>query len=420
METFVVVKRCIREMEPLFLAVICGCNAGLFNEALNEVYIPRIQRGKISFAANVLGARRALLSVLIHFFEHGLWGSPLKKGVEGQSLSAEDHLFILTQVGLYLTATGGIGATETRICYERAESLCRFLNRPHLLYSAPMGRWRYSLMTDRLTAALQIANQIYSLAQEQNNAALMIGGCQALESTFYFLGEFETARQYAMRGVQIWRSEDVQSQVEENGAPAVECLCCVALSQWHLGEVASSKAVMAEAIQLAKTLNDTISLVFALNQGWFLGQVEGNLAEVERCASDVIELSTRHNFSTVLPGAYILRGWARSVSGHTAEGIAGIEEGIRDSYRAGGANVGMPYFLALKAEALHLADRTTEALESIKEAETLAERFETRWWSAELRRLRGVFLTAIGAEEYQIEASFCAAIGIAKEQKSVR
>jgi hypothetical protein len=64
-----------REMEPLFLAVICGCNAGLYHEALHEVYVPRIQRGKASFAANVLGAREALLSVLIHFFEHGRWGS---------------------------------------------------------------------------------------------------------------------------------------------------------------------------------------------------------------------------------------------------------------------------------------------------------------------------------------------------------
>ena len=34
-----------RDMEPLFLAVICGCNAGLYHKALNEVYIPRIQRG---------------------------------------------------------------------------------------------------------------------------------------------------------------------------------------------------------------------------------------------------------------------------------------------------------------------------------------------------------------------------------------
>jgi hypothetical protein len=42
-----------------------------------------------------------------------------------------------------------------------------------------------------------------------------------------------------------------------------------------------------------------------------------------------------------------------------------------------------------------------------------------RWWNAELHRLRAVFLTAIGAEENQIEASFYEAIKIAKEQKSV-
>jgi hypothetical protein len=43
-------------MAPLFLAVICGCNAGLFREALHEAYISRIQRGKrpLPNAAEVL------------------------------------------------------------------------------------------------------------------------------------------------------------------------------------------------------------------------------------------------------------------------------------------------------------------------------------------------------------------------------
>jgi len=71
------------------------------------------------------------------------------------------------------------------------------------------------------------------------------------------------------------------------------------------------------------------------------------------------------------------------------------------------------------AEALHLADRTAEALGAIKEAEALAERFEHRSVLSTMHRLRGVFLTAIGADEPQIEASFCAAIRIAKEQKSI-
>jgi GTPase SAR1 family protein len=79
----------------------------------------------------------------------------------------------------------------------------------------------------------------------------------------------------------------------------------------------------------------------------------------------------------------------------------------------------LPGHLAKKAEALHLADRTSEALESIAEAQVLVERFEDRCWCSELDRLRGVFLSAMGAEETQIEASFQEAIRTAKEQKSV-
>ena len=79
----------------------------------------------------------------------------------------------------------------------------------------------------------------------------------------------------------------------------------------------------------------------------------------------------------------------------------------------------LPAYLARKAEALHLAGRTTEALEALGEAETLAERFENRYCCAELHRLQGVFLAAMGAEETQTEAAFSAAISTAREQKSV-
>ena len=112
------------------------------------------------------------------------------------------------------------------------------------------------------------------------------------------------------------------------------------------------------------------------------------------------------------------RGWAHSVSGETAEGIALIEQGIRD-YRATGAVLGLPIFLGRKAEALYLADRPSEALEAINEAKVLAERLEHRDYCARMHCLRGVFLAAIGADEAQIEASFQEAIKIAKQQKSV-
>ena len=132
----------------------------------------------------------------------------------------------------------------------------------------------------------------------------------------------------------------------------------------------------------------------------------------------MIELSTPQNFAQWRAIGVILRGWARSVLDNRTEGIACIEQGIRD-LRATGTVLGLPYYLSLQAEALHLADRTSEALEAISEAEALAERFEQRVSFAELHRLRGVFLAALGADEMQIEALFCAAIKIAKEQKSI-
>ena len=75
--------------------------------------------------------------------------------------------------------------------------------------------------------------------------------------------------------------------------------------------------------------------------------------------------------------------------------------------------------IALKAEALHLAGRTAEALHAIAEAEALVERQEERWWFAELHRLRGVFLAALGAADARIEAALRAAVSTAREQYSI-
>jgi hypothetical protein len=245
----------------------------------------------------------------------------------------------------------------------------------------------------------------------------MMGAYRVLASTLYFLGDFETSRQYALRGLEIW-SSGVQRQVEEVSAPAVNCLCFKALTEWHIGQTDSCKATMAGAIPLAKDLNDMPALAVALFFAAHVAHFEGNRGEVERLALNLVELSTRQNFAVWLPIGAILRGWACCASGNTNEGIAWIEGGIADC-RATESLLVVPYFLALKAEALHLADRTIEALDAIREAQTLAETSEARWWCAELDRLRGVFLGAIVADESEIEAAFCEAIRIAKEQKSI-
>jgi tetratricopeptide repeat protein len=238
-----------------------------------------------------------LLLVLGHFFEHGRWGSLVETAIEGQRLTEEDQLFILMQAGLSLTTVRGFGAPETRICYERAEPLCHVVNRPRLLFMQLLGQVRYALVTDKLSRAMQIAERVHVLAQEQNDAGLMLAAYQVFAAIFYYLGEFESSRKYARHGIQIWRSGSVQFPVAvEIQPPVVPCLIFEAMSDWHFGEITSCHALMDEAISTAKELKDRYALAQALNYAAVLAILERNPAEVERLASDLIELSTRHNF----------------------------------------------------------------------------------------------------------------------------
>ena len=108
-----------------------------------------------------------------------------------------------------------------------------------------------------MTASFEVAIQI-RLRQllgtgyngERYSYGQLGGAYRALASTLYFLGDFESARQYAKSGVQISRFGGVTSYAEFLDAPAVVCLCYQALSEWHLGEIASCHASIAEAISL--------------------------------------------------------------------------------------------------------------------------------------------------------------------------
>ena len=72
--------------------------------------------------------------------------------------------------------------------------------------------------------------------------------------------------------VQLWRSRGAKSPVEEVDVPAVSILCYQALFDSHFGEFALAQATMAEAISLAKSLNDmhglAVTLSFAASLAW--------------------------------------------------------------------------------------------------------------------------------------------------------
>lgn len=89
----------LEEMEPLFAAVRHGCAAGMHQQALDEVYWPRIQRSGDDYLCNKLGAFAADLAVLAHFFTEP-WHTP------AAGLTDADTAVILNWAAFRLRALG--------------------------------------------------------------------------------------------------------------------------------------------------------------------------------------------------------------------------------------------------------------------------------------------------------------------------
>ena len=88
------------EMQPLFRAVAHGCAAGFHQQALDEVYYPRIQRsGEENYLCKKLGAFSDDLATLAHFFATP-WSIP------APSLPSNYQAITLNWAGFRLRALG--------------------------------------------------------------------------------------------------------------------------------------------------------------------------------------------------------------------------------------------------------------------------------------------------------------------------
>ena len=112
------------------------------------------------------------------------------------------------------------------------------------------------------------------------------------------------------------------------------------------------------------------------------------------------------------------RGWALALQGQGEEGIAQIRQGIA-TCRATGAEVVVPYFYTMLAEASAHLGHPADGLQALAEAHALVEQHEERWWEAEVCRLRGVLLLQQpGTSQAEAETCFRQALDVARRQEA--
>jgi predicted ATPase len=101
------------------------------------------------------------------------------------------------------------------------------------------------------------------------------------------------------------------------------------------------------------------------------------------------------------------------LGGSIADAISEMWEGLAEK-RATGAEIKVPYYYGLIAEAHIRINRTMEGLKLLSDALELVERTDEHWYEAELYRLRGEMLTK-NADRRGAESDFSGALATAKK-----
>ena len=226
--------------------------------------------------------------------------SHLTKGLELLQTLPETHerfqreVDMLIALGASLRAMKGTGALEVGETYRRARHLCQHLEDPHQLFPVLHGLWNYSFVRAELQTAHTLGEQLLTLAQQAQDAAMLVAAHRALGTTLFYLGTVASAHTHFTQGVALYDPQQHRTSaflyVQDIG---VSCRSYAALTLWFLGYPAQGLTRSQEAVTLAQQIAYPYSLAFALSCTALLYQ----LRREERCTlerADATISSPRH------------------------------------------------------------------------------------------------------------------------------
>jgi predicted ATPase len=242
---------------------------------------------------------------------------------------------------------------------------------------------------------------------------------QVLGATLYHRGAVASAYTYDAQGIALYDAQQHRTSAflygEDSG---VICHSHAAWELWYLGSPDQGLAQSQQAVALAQQIDHPFSLGFAWGMTAMFHQFRREVRAAQERAEAAISLTTEQGFPYWMTVGAMLRGWALAHQGQAQEGIEQITQGLL-TYRATGAELLRPYFLALLAEAHGVSGQPEAGLPVLTEALALVDTTGERWCEPELYRLKGALLLQQHADnQAEAERCFRHAIAIAQTQQA--
>jgi predicted ATPase len=189
---------------------------------------------------------------------------------------------------------------------------------------------------------------------------------------------------------------------------------------WLLGYPDQAQQRSTAAVALARQVRYPFCRAIALAFAFFVSYWRRDGPAAQAWADEMLTLTTEQGFAHWQAEAMIFHGWAVAHQGHLQEGQAQLTQGLA-AWRAIGAGVSLPYWLALLAETQWWADDYDAGLHTVAEALAVGASHQEPWWDAQLYTLQGELLLAQHgptAPSEAVEACFHRALAIARCQQA--
>jgi predicted ATPase len=324
---------------------------------------------------------------------------------------------MLLALGASVLATHGYAAPEVGAIYAAARQRCAQLDAPHQLFAVLRGLWNHAYVRADLQTAHTLSEQLLAVAHHVQHPAMLVAAHRDVGATCFQRGAVATAHTHFAQGIALDEPQQHRASVFLHGQDAgVLCRSYAAAALWYLGYPDQAWARMQEALTLADQLAHPFSLNFVVGEAAMFHQCRREGPATQERAEATLALATAQGFRHWQARGAVLRGWALAQQGQVQAGIAQLTQGLRD-YRATGAQLALPHYLALLAEAYGTLGQPEAGLAVLSEALALVDHTGVRLWEAELYRLRGALLCQQSSDNHR-EAATCFqhAMAIAQNQ----
>jgi class 3 adenylate cyclase/predicted ATPase len=334
------------------------------------------------------------------------------------------ELTVHVTLGGTLMADRGYAAPEVESVYAQARALCQRVGETPQLFPILRGLFGFYLNRGHLQTARELAEQLLSLAQQEQDPAFLLEAHYTRGMTSFLCGEFGAVRQDTAHCLTLYTAQPSRPlTLRSSEHPVTSSLSFMALTLWSLGYPDQARKKSREMLSLAQELSHPFSLAWALvSAAWLQAYCRERQSTLMQAEAGMT-LSAEQGFPYWLTVGTVFRGWALTEAGLEAEGIAQICEGIT-AYRTTGGELLSGFLLGLLAEAYGKTGQIEEGLSVVAEALAVVHNTGARFYEAELYRLKGQLLLQSKAHklgkkaEEQGEECFHRAIEIARQQQA--